>query len=173
MIHLSKLSLWISNGVGLLGVLGILVMMLHIVADVVARLLLGSPLVGTNEIVSRYYMVAVAFLPIAWVEHRRAMITVELVDGMMGRKARFASDILVAITSLLALVLVVWTSLGEALDAFGKGAFVMAIGTRIPVWPTYFILPLGCGLAALLVLARTVEMILTGKTADLVSRRTE
>lgn len=169
MQHLRAVSHWISNAVGLVGALGIMVMMLYVTVDVLARLVLGSPLIGTNEIVSRYFMVAVAFLPLAWVEHRQAMISVELFDGYLGRRTLIVSDILVAVTSVLALILVAWTSLSEALEAFGKGAFVMAIGTRIPVWPTYFILPVGCGLAAHVVLFRAATMIREGKSYSDVS----
>lgn len=161
MNSLEHISRWIANAVGLLGAIGVIVMMLHITADVLCRIILGSPLVGTNEIVSRYYMIAVAFLPLAWVEHRNGMISVELFDAFMGRGTRMVGDLLVAIVSILALLLITWTSWHEAVAAFQKDAFVMAVGNRIPVWPTYFMIPVGCFLAAILVVLRAVMMVIS------------
>lgn len=163
MESLNRLSRSLANAVGLLGAIGILLMMLHITIDVLARMFLGSPLIGTNEVVSRYYMVAVAFLPLAWVEHRKGMIAVELFDSLLGRKALLVGDLLVAAVSAGVLVLLGWTSLGEAVEAFEKSAFVMAVGTRIPVWPTYFMIPAGCFLAAVLVLLRAALLVLSGR----------
>lgn len=154
MSGLDTLSRYIANAVGVLGALGVIVMTLHITGDVLARLLFGSPLAGTNEIVSRYYMIAVAFLPLAWVEHRKGMISVEMFDEVLPRKVLAISNLIVALFSISALLLIAWASLHEALDAYRKDAFVMAIGTRIPVWPTYFLIPLGCLLAAVLVVLR-------------------
>ncbi|HCN92373.1 MAG TPA: TRAP transporter small permease [Hyphomonas sp.] len=161
MNSLKHLSRWIANAVGLLGAIGVIVMMLHITTDVLCRVFLGSPLVGTNEIVSRYYMIAVAFLPLAWVEHRNGMISVELFDAFMSRGARLVGDLLVAIVSIAALLLITWTSWHEAVAAFQKDAFVMAVGSRIPVWPTYFMIPVGCFLAAVLVVLRAVTMVIS------------
>jgi TRAP-type C4-dicarboxylate transport system permease small subunit len=160
---LNRVSRLLANAVGVLGALGILVMMLHITVDVLARLFLGSPLIGTNEVVSRYYMVAAAFLPLAWVEHRKGMIAVEIFDSLLGRKTLLIGDLLVAVVSVGVLLLLGWTSLGEAVEAFGKSAFVMAVGTRIPVWPTYFMIPAGCFLAAVMVLLRAAVLVLSGR----------
>lgn len=161
MKSLEHLSRWVANLVGLLGAIGVIVMMLHITIDVLCRIVLGSPLVGTNEIVSRYDMIAVTFLPLAWVEHRNGMISVELFDHFLGRRMRLAGDLLVAVVSVAALLLLTWTSWLEAVSAYHKNAFVMAVGTRIPVWPTYYIIPIGCALAAILVVLRAVMMMIS------------
>lgn len=161
MKSLKHLSRWIANIVGLLGAIGVIVMMLHITVDVLCRVILGSPLVGTNEIVSRYYMIAVAFLPLAWVERRNGMIAVELFDSLLGRGARLVGDLLVAVVSIAVLLLITWTSWHEAVAAYQKDAFVMAVGSRIPVWPTYYMIPVGCFLAAIIVVLRAVMMVIS------------
>src|SRR3546814_16577296 len=55
-----------------------LAMVLHIVADVMARYLFNQPLAGTIEVVSNWYMVGVAFLPLAYVQWHREHLIVEL-----------------------------------------------------------------------------------------------
>jgi TRAP-type C4-dicarboxylate transport system permease small subunit len=166
MKSLRNFSRWIANTVGLLGAIGVIVMMLHITIDVLARIFLEAPLIGTNEIVSRYYMIAVAFLPLAWVEHRNGMIAVELFDSFLGRRTRLMGDLLVAVVSIGALVLLTWASWSEAVAAFEKDAFVMAVGTRIPVWPTYFMIPVGCCLAAVLVALRMVILVIAPSSKE-------
>ena len=54
-----QLSLWIALIAGFL-------MMMHVTADVTGRYFFNSPLEGTTEIVSAYYMVVVAYLPWAF-----------------------------------------------------------------------------------------------------------
>ena len=61
-------------------------MMLHVTIDVLSRTLFNSPLPGTGEITATYYMIAVAFLPLAWVtlrdEHVTADIFVSALPGL-------------------------------------------------------------------------------------------
>lgn len=167
---LTKVSRGIANIVGVLGALGIIVMMIHITCDVLARLFLGSPLIGTNEIVARYYMIAVTFLPLAWVEHRNGMISVELFDAQLPKPVLLASDLIVGIVSIGVLAFLVWASWHEAVDAHSKDAFVMAIGNRIPVWPTYFFIPFGCLLACVMVLFRMLAIIATRQSSEMFSK---
>ena len=56
----------------------VVVMMLHIVADVLAKWLFNYPIVGTLEIVANYYMVALIFLPLAYVQRAGGHIIVEV-----------------------------------------------------------------------------------------------
>ena len=73
-------------------------MMLHIAADVVARYIFNSPLHGTVEIVSAYYMVAVVFLPLAMIERSNGHIVVELVTQHLPRRGQ---DVLIGIIALV------------------------------------------------------------------------
>src|SRR6266567_2009403 len=77
----------ISAAVGGLGRLlmvpagiALILMMLHVNADVVGRLLLNHPIPVTIEVVSYYYMVAVIFLPLAAVERADHHIAVDLLS---------------------------------------------------------------------------------------------
>ena len=54
----------VSTVLAWIGGAALILMMLHIAADVVARYIFNAPLHGTVEIVSAYYMVAVVFLPL-------------------------------------------------------------------------------------------------------------
>ncbi|WP_164662289.1 TRAP transporter small permease [Tropicibacter sp. Alg240-R139] len=166
MFTLAKISRLTARIVGLLGAIVIVAMMLHITADVIARYALGSPLSGTLEIVSRYYMVAIAFLPLAWVEHRNQMISVSAFDSLLSRRVVQIRDVVVALISFGAFGLLAWATWGNAREAIERKAFVLALGERIPVWPTYLLLPVGFGLVAIIVLIRVVSIIGTDSTAE-------
>jgi len=73
----------LSRMLAFVGAVGVILMMVHVCADIVARTITGASLPATVEIVSYYYMVLVAFLPLAWVERRGGMISVELIEFMM------------------------------------------------------------------------------------------
>lgn len=143
----------------LVGSVGVLLMMLHVGADIVARNLFGRPLPATNEIVSRYYMVFIAFLPLAWVERRRGMVSVEVVESLMPPRMLRASDILVAVLATAIYGVLAYTTWFDALSAFRSGRSVIALNILIPVWPTYFLPPVGFTLAAAVTLVRGVEIV--------------
>ncbi len=146
----------LAQGLALLGALGVILMLLHVFLDVASRNLGGPPIPATNAIVSRYYMVLIAFLPLGYVESRNAMIKVELTDMFLTPALRRANDGLVALLSALVYGGISWMKLDTALDNWRVGSFVDVLGRQIPIWPTYFLPTLGFGLAALISLWRAV-----------------
>ena len=75
-----------TNALALVGGVAIILLMLHVVADVMGRELFRFPLEGTLEIVSFYYMVAVTFFPLAYVCHNEGHISVELFTKNLPRR---------------------------------------------------------------------------------------
>lgn len=138
----------------LAGSIGLLALLIHVTADVLARDLLGRPIPATNEIVSNYYMVLIAFLPLAWVEQRRAMVTVELLEPLVGPRLRDLSDRLVALLSSLVYGTIAWVTWSDAVRALRVGSFVDVLGHAVPMWPTAFLPPAGFVLACLVTLLR-------------------
>lgn len=147
----------VAQGLALIGSLGVLALLVHVFVDVLTRNLIGRPIPATNEIVSHYYMVLIAFLPLAWVERRRAMVTVELLDLLLTDTARRVSDVLVALLACAIYAVIAWVTWETALKNFAIGSFVDVLGYRVPIWPTYFLPPLGFVLAALVTLLRVVQ----------------
>ncbi|SFH41441.1 TRAP-type C4-dicarboxylate transport system, small permease component [Palleronia marisminoris] len=139
---------------------GVLVMMVHICGDVILRTLTGRPLPATVEIVSRYYMLIVAFLPLAWVERQDGMISVEFIDGVMGAGTMRLSNAIVGLLSALIYVVLAWTSGEAALSQVANRSFVIVLNSRVPVWPGYLLLPAGFTLAAIAVLLKTATRVM-------------
>ena len=139
-----------------MGALGVLALLVHVFVDVVTRNLVGRPIPATNEIVSHYYMVLIAFLPLAWVERGRAMVSVELLDIVLSDTLKRLSDVLVALLATAIYAALAWVTWKTALSNWRIGAFVDVLGYRVPIWPTYFLPPVGFFLAGLVTLLRAV-----------------
>lgn len=148
-------------------------MMVHVAVDVVAKLLLGWPLMGTLETVSLYYMVAVVFLPLAAVQRGREHIFVELFTVGLSLRSQAALDA-VALTLTLALTLVLfWTGLEVALEKTAVGELSNNIEFQFQVWPGRWFPVIGFALTSiccLLQLIADLGFVITGRNGqDLLS----
>ncbi|MEQ9037575.1 MAG: TRAP transporter small permease [Silicimonas sp.] len=140
-----------------IGAIAILALMIHIMSDVVLRNAVNQPVPATYEIVTNYYMVALAFIPLAWLERTGGMVSVEVIDGMLSPRALRISDKLVALISTAIYAALAWVTFEASLKTFASGTFVLAQSIPIPTWPAYFLPPLGFLLAALVTALRLFE----------------
>ncbi len=128
----------------LIGSIGTVAMMLHICVDVVLRDFFRISLDTTPEVVARYYMVVVAFLPLAWLERRNGMISVELLEWALDARARQASDVFVALFSALVYGVLAWTTARSALQHFHVGTYRRV--HRLQAARLAFVFPAAAGL---------------------------
>lgn len=154
MVALYRLTNRAAVGLALLGTLGILLMVVHVTLDVVLRSTLSVSIPATVELVTRYYLITLALLPLSWVEWRREMISVEALEGMMGQRLVRFSDVLVSLLSAVVYAVLAIATWGKAMEQYAIGSYVMSLNFPMPVWPTYFVLPLAFALATLVCVAR-------------------
>jgi len=136
-------------GLAIIGAIATTLLMLHVVADVAMRNLFNRPIPATYEVVVNYYMVAMAFVPLAWIEKTGGMVQVEVINGMLSPGMLRLSDTLVALISVAIYATLAWVTWKVALRTTATGTFVLTNQLRVPVWPAYWLPPLGFGLAAL------------------------
>lgn len=141
----------------LLGSLGVVALMLHVCADVLLRALVGTPIPATVEIASRYYMVLISFLPLAWVEQRDGMVSIGVLDSVLSPSWLRWSDVVVALVVAVAYALLAWITLKTALKSYTVGTFVIVLNEPLIVWPSYFLPPLGFALATIVCMVRAYE----------------
>lgn len=146
----------------LLGSVGVAVMLVHICAYVIGRHVAASPIPATVEIVSNYYMVLIAFLPLAWAERRGDMISVEVFGQMFRGPLRRLNAAFVAATTAGAYAILAYTTWLVAMREFAVRSYVISLSMTIPVWPSYFILPLSFGLATVVCLFK-LALVLAGR----------
>ncbi len=154
MTALSTVRTIFMSSLAVIGGLAIITLMLHIVADVVLRSAINWPLPATYEIVTNYYMVALAFIPLAWLERGGGMVHVEVLEPLMGPTVLDISNRSVAVLSTVVYGALTYLTFGTATKSFASGTFVMAQNAPIPTWPAYFLLPMGFGFACLVTAAR-------------------
>ena len=160
--RLDRLVNRITSGLALLGAVGVIAMLVHITLYVILRNFASAPIPATVEIVSYYYMVAIAFLPLAWAERRGDMISVEIFSHfLVGRIGRI-NAVFVALVTFAAYLVLTYTTWTVAMRQFTAGSYVISLSVAVPVWPSYFILPLAFALAALVALYRGVMPPLPG-----------
>lgn len=147
----------ITMVLALFGTLGIVAMMLHVTLDVVLRSSINVSVPATLELVTRYYMILLALLPLGWVERQRQMISVELFTDLLPRSMQRWNQGLVTLLSILIYGVFALATWEKAVEQYHIGAYVMSLDTRIPVWPSYFVLPVSFTLAAFVCFMRVVQ----------------
>jgi TRAP-type C4-dicarboxylate transport system permease small subunit len=90
------------------------------------------------------------------------MIQVELINNALSPTIMRISDLLVAVISAVLygiLALVTWRT---AMSNTALGSFILSNQTPIPIWPAYWLPPLGFGLAAIAAALRVPGLLLPG-----------
>jgi len=160
---------WTVDGATILGGLAVVLMMLHVTADVLLRKLFAAPLPGTLAVVSNYYMVILAFVPLALAERRRAHIAVEVLVERLPERLKHWLEQVVLLPVGAALAIFAWRTWDIAGDKLESGASLVQGTASIVVWPSYYALPLGAGLMLLIVVYR-LTVTLTGAANGLDAR---
>ena len=145
---------------GAIGAVAITLMMLHITADVVGKFVFSRPLPGTIPIVSQYYMVVAAFLPLALVERQTGHISVEILYTALPAGLRAILTIFATALGAVVFAAMSWASWGEAVKKYAIGSFSYEQGVKVAVWPSYFILPAGTALLTLVLVWRLVAQLM-------------
>ncbi|NQV54479.1 MAG: TRAP transporter small permease [Rhodospirillales bacterium] len=136
------------------GLLAGALMMFHVSADVAGRTIFNSPLIGTNEIVSGYYMVAAAYLPWAYIAKNDDHIAVELfVQAVPARIMVWLELILKALTVAYVCVFAYQTFF-RAIEQTRAGEALEVGGAYMALWPSRYLLPLAGALMIIYLVVR-------------------
>src|SRR6056297_1168181 len=106
---------WLNIGAVTAACIVMLLMMAHITLDVGVRYFANGQIVGTLEWVSFYYMVALVFLALGYVEMRNENIRVDLFVQMMPHCVQFALYIFACCLGLVFFGMLFWQSLSDAI----------------------------------------------------------
>lgn len=156
---LEKATETMAGWLALFGTLGLAAIVVNVSADIVSRNLFAVAVPATIEMVSRYYMPLVAFLPLAWVERRGEMISVVVFSQHLGPGTLRWMDAFVALLSTGLYALICYATWIDAVKNYESGTFVLSLTTALAIWPAYFILPAGFALATLVCLHRALGLI--------------
>ncbi|MFK4753516.1 TRAP transporter small permease [Oceanobacter antarcticus] len=163
---MKQLENWIGRLTIWIGCTILILMVLQIVIDVAMRSLLGAGFPATSELVSKYYMVAVSFLPIAYAEIRRRHVEATIFTDKLPPRAKLLVTLMGFILSLLVYAVLCWGTLVEAIANTSKGSYVESGVDMFYTWPSYWVLPVSFGLMVLVLLLRVIT-----STVELVTNR--
>lgn len=156
----------IGRGLSLLSVLAaaagaacVVLMMLHVTADVAGRYLFNAPLTGTIVIVAHYYMVFVSFIAIGVAEEKRVHISVEIVTDLLPRPVQSGLGVISGLVTVGVICLVAIAGFNQAMTQMRRGATMEQGGNLISVWQSYWAIPVGAGLMALIAGYRVITVV--------------
>ncbi len=144
---------WIAGAVCLL-------MALHVAADLVGRGFFDHPLLGTDEIATNYYMVALAFLPLAVITRQRAHIVVGLFTDRLPKRALLGVQALADLVTLGFVAIVAWMGIGTAIEKTATREMAESSVGYLPIWEARWILALGFAMMCLYLLLNLVKDLL-------------
>ena len=139
---MQALTRWLNRATMALASLFMLLMMAHITTDVIVRFFFDGRIIGTLEIVSYYYMVALVFLSLGFVELRHEHIRVDLFAQMMPPLVQLGLYLLACVLGMIFFGMLGWQSLRDALSATGRAEEAMSNFTFY-IWPARWALPIG------------------------------
>ena len=140
----------------------LMLMVVHIVADVASKAFFNYPLPGTLSIVASYYMIGIVFLPMALAELTRQSISVDLFFNFFSIRSRWVLLILATVLSIVFYAALTYESVPMALKSMRKGEFVDGTIYLI-TWPGRFFLPIAFFLVVLVLVYRLIGEIRFGE----------
>lgn len=146
MFKLGRLISWLIDSTTVVGAMAVALMMLHVSLDVVARYIFNTSIPGTMTLVSYYYMIVTAFIPLAYAEQKDAHISVEVLTEHFPKSVQNHLAGWMLLLSTVIFGLLTTRSWQEAVVKMATNASISQGETTIIIWPAYYILPLGFAL---------------------------
>lgn len=139
---------------------GVLVaMMLLVVADVVMRYVLRSPIIGATEL-TEYMMVCVVFFALAWCALMRKHVKVDLLLAHFSPRAQAIIDSTTCFFSLGVGVIITWRSVLESISLIQVGKISSSL--EIPIYIFYFVSSFGFAVLCVVILILLIQLVSKG-----------
>ena len=148
----------LALALALIGAGCIVAMMVQVSLDVVLKNTLTLRIPFTQALVTQWYMVGAAFLPLGLTEILDRHISVEVLFTTLGtRLRRILGGAVCLFAACVAGIMTVplWE---EAMKKMHVGAFVTENSQDIAIWGGYFFLPVGFGLLTLILIYRVLTL---------------
>jgi TRAP-type C4-dicarboxylate transport system permease small subunit len=134
----------------------ICVMMILMVGDALSRKIVGSIPGGYNTTIA--LLTILVFLPMGYVQMKRAHITVDLVTSRLDQRTRAILRIITSILAVLVFALLTWACGQKAWESTLAREEWMGL-IYYPAWPFRWTLPLGMGIFTLQMVMAAIDEI--------------
>ena len=146
---------FLTGGGHILGSAAIIVMMFLVCADVFARYVLRTPIVGAFEI-TEFLMAGIIFIGFAYSQAQKAHMSIDLLTTHLPQSTQHFLKIFNLIVVFLFFALIAWRGVVGCWEAFELDDKTPGL-IRIPYWPARAVIPLGAALLCLQVFLDIVE----------------
>jgi len=156
----------LSKSASMIGAVCVVLMMLHVTADVVGRYVFNTPLPGTIVIVANYYMIILAFIALGVTEEKRGHVSVDIFYNLFPKKAQTGLSALGGLFTVAVIGALMIAGWSEAVKKTKAQTTMEQGSSLIEVWQSYWAIPIGAGLM-LLIAAYHLVTTLTGARSGL------
>jgi TRAP-type C4-dicarboxylate transport system permease small subunit len=129
-------------------------MMMLTVADVFLRYFFRRPILGATEITENM-MVCLTFFALAWCAVQYSHLKVDLVVSFFSPRVQAVVDSITSFAGLVMVALIAWRSFMEAIAV--EQLHIVSSLVRIPAFPFYFVISLGCALLCLVMATHVIQ----------------
>jgi TRAP-type C4-dicarboxylate transport system permease small subunit len=140
--------------------LAIVLMMVHITAELLSRWILRYGLESVPEFVAYYYMTSVAFLSLAYVTRGNGHIAAEFFTELMSARHREVLEGVIALALGAFMLLLTWQLGREAVTMTLTAEVHQGVTMNLPKWPGRWIMTVGSAIMALGALSMSVQKLL-------------
>lgn len=143
MLRVVRVLEWICSGIAALGLLAMIVVT---VVNALGRTWLGSPIYAATEVTAQWLLPLVVLLAIPGAQVHKEHYVVSIISERLNRLSLALAKGVGYAGSAAVCVAVAWFGYLEAIEKAEQGA--TAGITTLPVYPFYFLVPIGFALAA-------------------------
>jgi TRAP-type C4-dicarboxylate transport system permease small subunit len=164
---LDKIVLRLTRAFALLAGIAALGLAAHMVVDVCLRFFFNTPIEGTLEYVTYWWMPCIVFFGLALTQRRAENIDLPMLHERLTGRTATVSSIIAHVLTVLFVGLIGWYGLENALAQTAVGEFTSATNTL--VWPMRWVVPVGIAILVLQLLA-DIRQTLRQDSSALVSK---
>jgi TRAP-type C4-dicarboxylate transport system permease small subunit len=132
----------------------ILLMAMHVASSVLLRWVTGRDIPVTTETATYYYMVALTFLPLAFVEMEQKHLNAEFFYMLFPRWGQKILDVLISLLMLTYIGFLSWRTLLNAIDRTRSEEVISTASGLYLVWPARWIVPISLAVTFLFILSK-------------------
>jgi TRAP-type C4-dicarboxylate transport system permease small subunit len=156
---MKKVLRWLEYPIHLLMWIGLIcgtLMMLQVTADVTGRFF-NHPLVGTNEIVSGYYMILIVYLPWAYITRNDNHVCADIFVRFIPPAVMVWLEVCIKMLTLVYVSVFAWQTFVRAIQQTRAGESIQVASGYLAIWPSRWALPLAGGLMAIYLVVRILD----------------
>lgn len=143
-----------------------LAMMLHVTADIIWKYIFIAPIRGTLEVVAGWYMVAVVFCSIAYVEVKEGHIVVDLFTrGLRPSRLNGLRTFNYALSALYVGALG-WLALEEAIRRTAQNEVWETVNGYLSIWPSRWLVVAGFTVLFAVFAMRSIKALLAARDPE-------